>query len=102
MALVLEYAGRGNLRQCLEQHPGPGGMPTALRFKLSLDVVLGMAKLHRHTPLPIVHHDLKQENILVTMEYVAKVGDFGTSTGASSTTAGTLTAGKVHGGNQHL
>jgi serine/threonine protein kinase len=89
MALVLEFAERGNLRQCLHLE---ADMPTALRFKLSAGVAQGMAKLHRHTPRPIVHHDLKPENILITQDYTAKVADFGTATGTTSSTMGATLA----------
>jgi serine/threonine protein kinase len=46
--------------------------------KLALDVARGMSYLHAHDP-PILHRDLKSQNILVGSDNVAKVADFGLS-----------------------
>ena len=80
-------------------------MPKWLRFKIMMDVMLGIAKLHRQLPKPIVHHDIKPENILISEDYVGKVSDFGTATGLRDTltTMGTKTeAHGVGGSSQYM
>jgi len=50
----------------------------------------GMAFLHAQLPTPILHHDLKSQNVLLFpgagSEHVAKITDFGMATGAERST----------------
>ena len=45
---------------------------------LANDICQGGSYLHRHDP-PIIHRDLKSENVLVDSNFVAKITDFGQS-----------------------
>ena len=91
LCVLLELGGRGSLRQVLDDHPE---LPLWRRFQLLHGAALGCAALHAHTPRPIVHHDIKTVNLLVTRDWICKLADFGMATGL-----GTLpTATKAGGG----
>jgi mitogen-activated protein kinase kinase kinase 13 len=89
LCIVLELAEKGNLYNLLQNQPD---LPEWRRMQIMVDVASGMAKLHRHKPKPLVHHDLKPQNILITKNDIAKISDFGTATGThASTTMGRAT-----------
>ena len=50
-----------------------------METKLSIlhDVSLGLSHLHGHRPGPIIHRDLSSNNILLTSNLTAKIGDLG-------------------------
>lgn len=74
--LVTEYAERGALSAVL------GDLSIEMDFDMSvqfaLDAAEGMKYLH-NLKKPIVHRDLKSQNLLVTEDFGVKVADFGTS-----------------------
>ena len=51
-------------------------IPVYLKASIINDVALGLYYLHSHTP-PIIHRDLSPNNILLTENNVAKIGDLG-------------------------
>jgi len=58
---------------------GKGGMallPWEVRGRMLLEAALGIEYLHKHTP-PIIHRDLKTNNLLVDEEWHVKISDFG-------------------------
>jgi len=57
-------------------HKREGSIPFSLRMKFAVDASLGMNFLHNSDP-PIIHLDLKTENLLVDENDVVKVADFG-------------------------
>ena len=61
-----------------------------------------MAFLHAHMPRPVLHHDLKTDNVLVWSEegagFRAKLTDFGLATGTSLSTMRTTMRGGSHAG----
>ncbi|CAL9093869.1 unnamed protein product [Musa acuminata var. zebrina] len=74
--LVYEYMPNGSVGDLL--HGSKGGLldwPT--RYKIALDAAEGLSYLHHDCMPPIVHRDVKSNNILLDGEYGAKVADFG-------------------------
>ncbi|GMI78590.1 HAESA-like 1 [Hibiscus trionum] len=74
--LVYEYMPNGSLGDLL--HSSKGGLldwPT--RYKIALDAAEGLSYLHHDCAPPIVHRDVKSNNILLDAEFGAKVADFG-------------------------
>ncbi|KAG8957484.1 hypothetical protein FRC03_010081 [Tulasnella sp. 419] len=69
--LVSPWYPNGNVIEYLQKHPDTD------RPKLLLDVARGLTYLHS---LPLVHGDVKGENVLVDAEGCARLGDFGMST----------------------
>ncbi|XP_065016800.1 receptor-like protein kinase HSL1 [Musa acuminata AAA Group] len=74
--LVYEYMPNGSLGDLL--HSSKGGLldwPT--RLKIAMDAAEGLSYLHHDCVPPIVHRDVKSNNILLDGEFGAKVSDFG-------------------------
>jgi len=69
--LVMEYLAGGSLRALLEKR---GPLPVEDAVRIAADVSEGLAAAHAKD---IVHRDVKPENILLTEDGRAKVGDFG-------------------------
>jgi len=81
MCIVTEFLARGSLRDVLNL-AGGNGNPTKLQLscvqliKMAIDAATGINYLHHHNP-PIVHRDLKSQNLLVTEDFKVKVADLG-------------------------
>ncbi|CAE5958736.1 unnamed protein product [Arabidopsis arenosa] len=74
--LVYEYMPNGSLGDLL--HSSKGGMlGWQTRFKIILDAAEGLSYLHHDCVPPIVHRDIKSNNILIDGDYGARVADFG-------------------------
>ena len=74
--LVYEYMPNGSLGDLL--HSSKGGLldwPT--RYKIALDAAEGLSYLHHDCVPPIVHRDVKSNNILLDGDFGARVADFG-------------------------
>lgn len=69
--LVMEYLAGGSLRALLEQR---GFLPVEEAVRIAADVCEGLAAAHAKG---IVHRDVRPENVLLTEDGRAKVGDFG-------------------------
>ncbi|CAI9769662.1 unnamed protein product [Fraxinus pennsylvanica] len=76
-ALVLEYMPNGNLTKWLSS--SNYFLNVAQRLEIMIDVASALEYLHYGCPFPIVHCDLKPNNILLDEAMVTHVGDFGIS-----------------------
>lgn len=74
MVIVMEYAELGDLKSYLKNN----SVSFETKVQFALEIASGMEYLHEQ-PIPIVHRDLKCQNILVTQKQVLKVSDFGLS-----------------------
>ena len=77
--LVLsEYLRGGSVAQALEQLRAQGErLPRAVAGRWALDMAQGLRYLHEHKPMPVVHRDLKPQNLLIDGSGHAKISDFG-------------------------
>ena len=105
--LLMEYAGRGSLRELLDDEATAIVGQPAVQLGITHDIASGMEYLHARTPVPMLHHDLKSRNVLLFRSLAAvasmktltaKIGDFGLTTGISRTTYGENTTTRVGGG----
>ncbi|RKO96929.1 kinase-like protein, partial [Caulochytrium protostelioides] len=71
--VVTEFMERGSLFDVLAQ---PELLTPCTKAHMLQDAVQGVAFLHQCKP-PIVHHDLKSLNLLVSQNYTVKITDFG-------------------------
>ncbi|XP_040948172.1 receptor kinase-like protein Xa21 isoform X1 [Gossypium hirsutum] len=74
-ALVLDYMSNGNLENWL--HSKNHFLDIIQRVDIMIDVASAIEHLHNGHPTPIIHCDLKPNNILLDEDMVAHVGDFG-------------------------
>ncbi|CAN8313500.1 unnamed protein product [Cochlearia groenlandica] len=74
--LVYEHMPNGSLGDLLHGSKG-GTLGWRTRFKIILDAAEGLSYLHHDCVPPIVHRDVKSNNILIDGDYGAKVADFG-------------------------
>lgn len=73
--LVYEYMPNGNLWDAL--HGGKVFLDWPARYQIALGVAQGLAYLHHDLMPPIIHRDIKSNNILLDVNYQPKVADFG-------------------------
>eukprot|EP00039_Didymoeca_costata_P021910 m.345741 g.345741 ORF g.345741 m.345741 type:complete len:1174 (+) comp27133_c0_seq1:188-3709(+) len=72
--IVTEFMHGGSLRSLLEDRQRE--LSWDRRLQISCDIATGMKFLHGRSP-PMLHRDLKSDNVLLTETGTAKVADFG-------------------------
>ncbi|XP_014113710.1 PREDICTED: receptor-interacting serine/threonine-protein kinase 2 isoform X2 [Pseudopodoces humilis] len=78
LGIVTEYMANGSLNQLLHGKDVYPNIPWCLRFRILYEIALGVNYLHNMNP-PLLHHDLKTQNILLDDEFHIKIADFGMS-----------------------
>jgi hypothetical protein len=74
--LVYEYMPNGSLGDML--HSAKRNiLDWPMRYKIAVNAAEGLSYLHHDCEPPIIHRDVKSNNILLDAEYGAKVADFG-------------------------
>ncbi|XP_047224755.1 receptor-interacting serine/threonine-protein kinase 2-like isoform X3 [Girardinichthys multiradiatus] len=68
----------GSLDQLLHEKELYPVLAWPLRLRILYEIALGVNFLHNMTP-PLLHHDLKTQNILLDGEFHVKIADFGLS-----------------------
>ncbi|XP_066464768.1 receptor-interacting serine/threonine-protein kinase 4-like isoform X2 [Eleutherodactylus coqui] len=90
--LVMEYMPYGSvctLFHCIKH------VPWALRFQILHQVALGMNYLHHILEPPIIHRDLKRQNILISKSLDVQLTDFGLAKNEVSVSSSPSMAGTV-------
>lgn len=79
--IVYEYMENGTLYDHL--HREPSSSLVTVSWKMRIDVLLGVSRaiehLHCHAMPPVIHRDIKSENVLFDSSWVPRVSDFGLS-----------------------
>lgn len=73
--LVYEYMPNGSLASLIFNSDAPPSW--SKRVAIALDVARGLQYLHEEIQNPIIHCDIKPENILIDSSGIAKIADFG-------------------------
>ncbi|MCO5566858.1 hypothetical protein L7F22_020541 [Adiantum nelumboides] len=79
--LVYEFMENGSLdRWIFAKEESPDNLlDWDTRFQVALGTARGLAYLHEESPEPILHLDIKPQNILLDEDFIPKLGDFGLS-----------------------
>ncbi|XP_042726201.1 receptor-interacting serine/threonine-protein kinase 2 [Lagopus leucura] len=78
LGIVTEYMANGSLNQLLHGKDMYPDIAWCLRYRILYEIALGVNYLHNMNP-PLLHHDLKTQNILLDDEFHVKIADFGMS-----------------------
>jgi len=73
--MVMELM-RYSLRSFIEENQSKSYIDNKTKMSILYGVSLGLSFLHRHEP-QIIHRDLSSNNIMLTDQLVAKIGDLG-------------------------
>ena len=76
LCIVLEFCANGSLKTFLAEDTGTW---TGTRHGLAVGTAKGLAYLHHELTEPLIHRDIKPDNVLVSADVVAKLADFGES-----------------------
>lgn len=76
--IVTEYMSNGSLDELLHEKALYPVLAWPLRMRVLYEIALGVNFLHNMSP-PLLHHDLKTQNILLDGEFHVKIADFGLS-----------------------
>ncbi|CAK8540418.1 unnamed protein product [Lathyrus sativus] len=74
--LIFDYMPNGSLSSVLHERTG-NSLEWELRFRILLGSAEGLAYLHHDCVPPIVHRDIKANNILIGLEFEPYIADFG-------------------------
>ena len=77
LLIVMEFVSGGTLADFVENHDpaDPPSLETVM--KILIGSATGLAYLHATEPMPILHRDVKSENILLTDDFEPRVADLG-------------------------
>ena len=78
LRIVTDFLPRGSIFHLLHRQSNPGPPAPWLALQLLSGCARGMRYLHARTP-PIIHRDLKSQNLLVAADGSVQVADFGLS-----------------------
>ena len=76
LCIVLEFCANGSLNTFLTKDARTW---TGVRHGLAVGTAKGLAHLHHDLAEPLIHRDIKPDNVLVSADVVAKLADFGES-----------------------
>ncbi|KAL0307796.1 UNVERIFIED_CONTAM: Receptor-like protein kinase HSL1 [Sesamum calycinum] len=94
--LVYEYMPNGSLGDLLHSTKS-SLLDWPIRFKVALDAAEGLSYLHHDCAPPIVHRDVKSNNILLDADYGARVADFGVAKVVDANAKGTKSMSVIAG-----
>ena len=72
--IMLEYCEQKSMNQFVNLYKNV--IPELTKFEILFDVAKALTYFHNNSP-KVIHRDMKPENIFITGDVKAKVGDFG-------------------------
>ncbi|KAM0049640.1 putative protein kinase RLK-Pelle-LRR-XI-1 family [Helianthus debilis subsp. tardiflorus] len=99
--LVYEYMRNGSLGDVLHSTKGRL-LEWSMRFKIVVDAAEGLSYLHHDCVPPIVHRDVKSNNILLDEDYGARIADFGVAKFINLTNKGSESMSVIAGSRGYI
>ena len=75
ISIITELAENGSLYDVIHKRPEKIDKNWNRTLRMLIDSARGMAYLHNQEP-PILHRDMKSQNILIDITWKAKIGNF--------------------------
>lgn len=92
--LVLQYCKQGSLKNKI------GNITEGEAWRIIHDVAHGLKSLHNHMPNPIIHQDIKPENVMIADEGHYMITDFGVSVHLRTTMRRTMSSSLFNAGTR--
>jgi serine/threonine protein kinase len=101
--LIFQYCPGGSVHDRLAMTmPGKSMLTITERFRIALDAAEGLSFLHTSGEVPVLHRDVKSDNLLLDADGSAKVCDFGTARHDRKTGRGVTGASSVSHAHTHM
>ena len=77
LLIVMDFVSGGTLKDLVKKHDPMDPPSMKILMKILIGSAEGFAYLHATEPMPILHRDIKSENILITDDFEARIADLG-------------------------
>ena len=77
LLIVMDFVNGGTVRDLVKNHDPTDPPSMEILMKILIGSAEGFAYLHATEPVPILHRDIKSENILVTTGFEPRIADLG-------------------------
>ena len=77
LLIVMEYISGGTLSEWIKSQDMKNPPSIKTMMKILVGSAEGLEYLHSTEPMPILHRDIKSENILLTREFEPRIADLG-------------------------
>ena len=77
LLIVMDFVSGGTLKDLVEKHDPMDPPSMEILMKILIGSAKGLTYLHATEPMPILHRDIKSENVLLTNDFEARIADLG-------------------------